>query len=172
MGRRTTTLLAPLAVAALAMVGCGGNDDSSPATTAAASTPAATTPAASGAQEATGGAITVKMSEFAFTPKDITASAGKLVITAPNVGKVAHELVLLKTDKDPGSFPVENGRMDEEAPGLEAVGEIGETEPGETGKHTFNLKPGRYAMVCNIKAPLQRRHVGQRRREVALRRQA
>ena len=151
MGRRRTTLLAPLAVAALAVAGCGGNDDSSSgATTAAASTPASTTPAASGAQEVTNGRVTVKMSEFAFTPKDISASAGKLVITAPNVGKVPHELVLLKTDKDPGSFPVEDGRMDEEGPGVEAVGEIGETKAGETGKHTFDLEPGRYAMVCNI----------------------
>jgi uncharacterized cupredoxin-like copper-binding protein len=150
MGRRTTTLLAPLALAAMAVAGCGGNDDSSSATTTAASTPAATTPAASGAQEVTNGRVTVKMSEFAFTPKDITASAGKLVITAPNVGNVEHELVLLKTNKDAGSFPVKNGRISEEGPGIESAGEISETPAGKTGRHTFTLEPGHYVMICNI----------------------
>jgi plastocyanin len=156
MGRRTTALLAPLAAAALAVAGCGGSDDTSSAadpaasTTPAASTAAATTPAASGAQDVTNGRVTVKMSEFAFTPKDITAPAGRLVITAPNVGQVPHELVLLKTNRDAGSFPVKDGRMSEEGPGVESAGEISETPAGKTGRHAFDLKPGNYAMVCNI----------------------
>lgn len=100
------------------------------------------------------GALKIAMSEFKFTPKNPTTSAGKVKLTAPNVGKVEHELVLFKTNKNPGSFKVSGGRVNEEAleksGGVEEVGEIADVEPGATKSETFKLTPGKYAMICNV----------------------
>jgi uncharacterized cupredoxin-like copper-binding protein len=130
--------LAVLLVLAAAAAGCGGDDDDSAGTTQQDTT-AAQPPAASGA-------LTIRMSEFAFEPNDAEANAGKVTITAPNDGKVVHELVLLETDDDPASLPTKNGEVDEST----AVGEIADVEPGATKEGTFDLKPGKYAMVCAL----------------------
>jgi uncharacterized cupredoxin-like copper-binding protein len=136
----TTILLAAIA-------GCGGDDDNgssdaTPSTTAAttASTTTAATPPASGT-------LTIGMKEFAFIPKDAVAKAGKVTITADNKGRTIHELVLLKTDADPAALPKSAaGKVDETS----SVGEIADVEAGATKKHTFELKAGKYVIVCAL----------------------
>lgn len=137
-------ILAPLAagVAALLLAtGCGssGGGSSTPADTTTAATNTTSTAAASGD-------LTIKMTEFAFTPKDSTAKAGKVTITAPNDGKVTHELVILKTSADPAKLPQKNGEVDESA----SVGEIADVPAGQTKSKTFKLAPGTYAIICNL----------------------
>lgn len=122
--------------------GCGSDDGSSdggqsaPAPTATQTT---TPPAADRA-------LTIRMTEFAFDPKDASAKAGKVTIAAPNDGSVVHELVLLKTDADPAALPKKGDEVDEST----SVGEIPDVEPGTTKKATFKLAPGKYAMVCAL----------------------
>ena len=94
MSPRTVSSIA-VAAFAIAVAGCGGTDSEQAASTSTS------TPTPTAASAATGGALTVRMTEYAFTPSDATAKAGKLTISAPNEGKVAHELVLLKTGVRP-----------------------------------------------------------------------
>ena len=151
--------MAVLGVAALALaaVGCGDEQPNAsnagsntgalagrhqePATVAAPAPAPAPAPAA-----AKNGALTIKMSEFKFDPKDASATAGKLKISAPNEGKAVHELVLLKTDADPAKLPTKGGKIDEST----SVGEIADVEPGATKSNDFDLKPGKYVMVCAL----------------------
>lgn len=135
-----------LVVTALVGVGCGDDDDGEDEDTAAAETATTETGAAAGAVE-------INMGDFFFDPKDASASAGSVTISAPNVGQVVHELVLFKSDADPGSLPVKGGEVDEEAleeEGAEEAGEIEDVEAGQTKDGTFDLTPGKYAMFCNI----------------------
>ena len=91
------------------------------------------------------------MDEFAFHPNHVTVAPGAVTIVAPNVGKVVHELVLFKTNRDPGSFPVSDRRIDEEGvKGAKSVGEIADVRPGQSKRHRFQLKAGKYAMICNV----------------------
>jgi uncharacterized cupredoxin-like copper-binding protein len=138
-----------LAIAAIVILaapvaaGCGGDDegDGGQATTAEpTATQTTTRPATAGR------ALTIRMTEFAFDPKDTSAKAGKVTITAPNDGSVVHELVLLKTDEDPAALPKKGDEVDEST----SVGEIADVEPGSTKKATFKLAPGKYAMVCAL----------------------
>ena len=136
------------AIAAIVLVavptatGCGGEngDGGQAAAPAQTATPTATQSGAAGR------ALTIHMTEFAFDPKDATAKAGKVTITAPNDGKVVHELVLLKTDADPAALPKKGAEVDESA----SVGEIADVEPGSTKTATFKLAPDKYAMVCAL----------------------
>jgi uncharacterized cupredoxin-like copper-binding protein len=126
--------------------GCGSANDNgdggkaAPTTTGGKAAPTTTQPPAASR------ALTVRMTEFAFDPKDAVAKAGRVTITAPNDGGVVHELVVLKTDEDPAKLPKKGGKVDEST----SVGEIADVEPGSTKKATFKLAPGKYAMVCAL----------------------
>ncbi len=130
-------------LAAVALAGCGGGDNKG-STTTQQNTNA----------QGSSGALTIKMSDFKFDPKNPQSAAGTVKVTAPNVGKVEHELVLFKTDRNPGSFKVEGNSVDEEAlekaSDVKEIGEIADVEPGETKSETFKLTPGKYAMICNV----------------------
>jgi uncharacterized cupredoxin-like copper-binding protein len=131
-------------LAAPVAAGCGGDDDNGDGGQAAAPAPTATQTTT---QPPTAGrALTIRMTEFAFDPKDAIAKAGRVTITAPNDGRVVHELVLLKTDEDPATLPKKGDEVDEST----SVGEIADVEPGLTKKATFKLAPGKYAMVCAL----------------------
>ena len=95
------------------------------------------------------------MSEFAFDPKDAVAKAGKVTITAPNDGKVVHELVILKTSADPAHLPMDGDDVDERT----SVGEIADVEPGATKKVTLKLAPGEVRDGLRAARPLQGRDV-------------
>jgi uncharacterized cupredoxin-like copper-binding protein len=137
------------ALAAVAIGACGGDDDGDDG----GATTGADTGTAAGA-----GTVTVEMGDFFFDPKDVTADAGSVTISAPNVGQVEHELVLFKTDADPASLPVSGGDVDEEAlgkQGAEEAGEIADVPPGQTKEKSFKLTAGKYVMFCNLPAHYQ-----------------
>jgi uncharacterized cupredoxin-like copper-binding protein len=138
-------LIMPLVILAVPVAsGCGGGDNKDDSGKAAAPAATSTQPATQGAGAS--GALTVRMTEFAFDPKDAAAKAGTVTISAPNDGKVVHELVVLKTNADPAKLPMDGNEVDEST----SVGEIPDVEPGATKKVTLKLAAGKYAMVCNL----------------------
>ena len=147
--RIPAAVLLPVAatIGALALGGCGGDDESSE-------------PATQAQTQTTGGGrtLTITMADYSFTPKDATTAAGKVTISAPNDGQLPHELVLFKTDRSPTSLPRKGNEIDEEgleAKGVESPGEIEEVGPGETKTGLFNLTPGKYVMICNLPGHFQ-----------------
>lgn len=145
-------LFAVMALASIAAVfaaGCGSDSG----TTTEKESEAAN---GSGGGGASGGAeptLTIKMGEFFFAPKNVAAKAGATTIEAPNEGSVEHEMVIFKTNMDPGKLPTEaNGEVDEEKMDkiAESAGEIPDVEASETKSSQFKLTPGRYVMFCNL----------------------
>ena len=124
--------------AALLASGCGGGGSG------------ADTGGGSGGSDATvGKSIEIQMGDFFFKPSDATATAGSVKISAPNVGATTHELVLARTDLDPANLPtLANGEVDEEK--LDSPGEIPDVAAGSTATTTVDLKPGKYAVICNL----------------------
>ena len=83
-----------------------------------------------------------------------TVTAGKVTFSVDNPGARTHEFVVLKTDTQAGAFPVksfegETDRIDEDAAGKN-VGETGDMKPGERKDLVIDLKPGHYAVLCNL----------------------
>jgi len=142
--RVRSLLIAAIVFLAVPATGCGGDDDNGDGEQAAA--PAPTTTQTTTQPPAAGRALTIRMTEYAFDPKDAVTKAGKVTITAPNDGEVAHELVVLKTNEDPANLPKKGDEVDEST----SVGEIADVEPGATKEATFKLAPGKYAMVCAL----------------------
>ncbi len=166
--RRHIIRVAPVAILAMAVLslsGCGSSTS-----TSSTASPAATsdtgdlteTTATSTTPSAGATALTVVMSDYAFTPKNATAATGPITITAPNQGKLVHELVLIRTDLPLAKLPTDSaGDVNEDAfPESKLPGEISETQPGATGKLTVTLPAGRYVMLCNVPGHYQAGMVG------------
>ncbi len=110
-------LLAALLPAALAGAGCGDGDP----------------------VRVEGRTLHVRLEEFRIVPEDVSVAPGRLRIVATNVGRLTHNLKVVKEDEE-----------DREAPPTD-LGGTGTAQPGETATFTFNdLQPGEYRMVCTI----------------------
>lgn len=139
---RLQTLTTALAVGALTLVaaGCGDDDEDSNAAPATATTQT-TTAAASDT-------VGVEASEMKFVLTSDSAPAGKVTFNAKNVGKVDHEMVVVKTETPAGKLPVTDGEVDETG----AIGEIGPEEltVGASPSLTLDMKSGHYALICAL----------------------
>jgi len=90
--------------------------------------------------------VTVKLKEFKVIPSVTTVKAGKVTFVVSNVGKINHEMVVVKTNVAPGKLK-ENAEHEVSEKG--AVGEA-VVDHGKTGKVTLTLKPGKYQLLCNL----------------------
>jgi hypothetical protein len=94
---------------------------------------------------------TFKLSEFVILPPESALHAGRVKITADNVGGEAHELVIVAAQML-NDLPVKrDGSMDaSKIPARDMVGEINDVAAGSQKTKTFTLKPGSYVALCNL----------------------
>lgn len=120
-GRRAATFAA---VAALALVACGGGE---------------------------GGTVEVTLQEFSIAA-DSSVGAGTVTFDVTNDGpNDPHELVVVKTDLGLTELPTNaDGSFNEEGEGVEVIGEIEEFEPGTSQSMSWDLDAGSYVLLCNL----------------------
>ena len=81
-------------------------------------------------------------------PGVASVAAGTVTFAAKNQGTMPHELVVLRTDLDPGKLPQGDGGMAKE---VGRVGEVPQMAPGSATQYlTLDLKPGKYVLLCNV----------------------
>ncbi len=97
------------------------------------------------ADTAAKGVLAYKETEFAIAPARQKAAAGEVTFKVENAGKIKHEFVVIKTPK-----PADALDKGDEADETGAVDEIGDIEPGGTQSLKVTLKPGHYALICNL----------------------
>jgi plastocyanin len=123
-----------LTLGALAVAGCGGDDD--PSDGSAQTSPKGKE--ATAGESANGAAVVEMNDQLAFEPKRIEVAAGEKV-TWENVGKVAHTVTADKSRAaDPSLVSVPTGTKEWDS------GFVGEAE---SFSRTFR-KPGSYRYVC------------------------
>lgn len=125
--------------AAALAAGCGGSS------TASQPGPAGQHVAASSSRSQPGGPIEVKLSEWSITSSASVAKPGKVTFAVQNAGKVPHELVVLRTDKQPGQLG-SGARIPEKGD----VGETDDVPAGASKRLTVKLPKGHYVLVCNM----------------------
>jgi uncharacterized cupredoxin-like copper-binding protein len=87
--------------------------------------------------------------EFKLSPKPTKVKTGKVTFTVRNIGHLAHEFIVLKTNIAANKLPKKGQRAVE----VGRVGRIpGEIKAGQTKTLTLNLKPGKYVLLCNLPA--------------------
>lgn len=95
------------------------------------------------------GAI-VQLAEYAVTSTPSAVGAGSVEFTARNAGTIAHELVVIRTELAEDQLPVSEGTVDENAEGIEVIGEIEEFDAGGERTASFELSAGNYVLICNV----------------------
>ena len=116
MGRRRATLLLAVALPAV-LFGCGRDAPYVPAS---------------------GRAVSLRLDEYRVLPQRVTVPAGRVRIIARNVGRLTHNIAIVKFDRPLGE--------DEE----KQYARTPTAHPGEVVRTTANLKPGKYRLVCTI----------------------
>jgi hypothetical protein len=99
-----------------------------------------------------GGEVKVDLSEWDITPNVASIENGDVTFDIDNKGPDhEHELVIIRTDFAPDKLPTkDDGSVDEEAPGVDVVGQIQKVEPDDDGSGIFTLDPGKYVLICNL----------------------
>jgi plastocyanin len=114
---RLLSLILPLCAAAAIAAGCGGDD---PVTIE-------------------GRTLRLRLDEYRITPQDVRVDPGRLRIVGTNVGRLTHNVKIVRRDPS-----------DLEAP-VREIGGTRSTQPGESAAVTFeNLEPGEYRLACTI----------------------
>lgn len=90
--------------------------------------------------------VSVVLKEWKLTPSSASIRAGKVTFLVKNVGALAHEFVVLRTDAHHHALAVKGGEAVET--GLK--GEIAKIVPGQKRSLTLSLKPGKYVLLCNL----------------------
>jgi len=86
-----------------------------------------------------GRTLFLRLDEYRILPQDVRIGSGRLRIVATNIGRLTHNVKIVRRDED-----------DLEAPVIE-VGGTRSTQPGESAAVTFqDLEPGEYRLACTI----------------------
>ena len=100
------------------------------------------------ARDATASATRIKvvLTEWKLVPSVVRVSPGAITFVVRNMGKIPHELAIVRTGRHHHLLPMTGGQASET--GL--AGEIEEFRPGETRRLTVTLAPGKYVLLCNL----------------------
>jgi plastocyanin len=126
--------LVVLALAALALVACGGDDDGDTSATTAETTAGSTGGGSTGGGSAGGSVVAIEAAggtELAYVQKEVSAKAGEVTIEFTNPQSLSHDVVV------------------EDAGGKE----LGATEliaDSKTTATTESLKAGDYTFYCSV----------------------
>jgi plastocyanin len=114
---RLLTGVAVLCAAALGAAGCGDDD----------------------LVEIDGRTLRLRLDEYRIMPQDVRVKPGRLRIVATNVGRLTHNVKIVRRDE-----------TDLEAP-VQEIGGTRSTQPGESASVTFeDLEPGEYRLACTL----------------------
>jgi len=79
-----------------------------------------------------------------------TAPAGNVIFHVVNDSKtMVHEMLVVKVKNFSDSLPYKSAKARLEEDNIQAIGETHSLKPGQYKKVEFNLKPGKYLLVCN-----------------------
>jgi uncharacterized cupredoxin-like copper-binding protein len=137
--RRAFAAVFVTGLSGLVAAGCGDSGDKAQQ----AATPATPTQAAPPAVAA--GPVQVALGEWEVQSSAAAVKAGKVRFIASNTGKLKHELVVIRTDKDADELGA-GAKISETG----TIGEIQEFGTGKAETKTFTLEPGHYVLVCNV----------------------
>lgn len=99
----------------------------------------------------TASTVTVRLSEYRLVPSAAPTKVGDVIFKAENNGTLAHELVVIKTDRAQDAL-VLNGAVVDEAASGQKVGQIEQNRlPAGNGSNaTMHLAAGKYVLICNV----------------------
>jgi uncharacterized cupredoxin-like copper-binding protein len=85
-----------------------------------------------------------------MTAEPSTIKAGMVTFRVTNASKgLIHEMILLIPPANGKPLPYDARKDAVIESGFHSLGEVSERNPGQSGKLTVHLNPGRYLLICN-----------------------
>ena len=96
--------------------------------------------------------VNVLLEDFRVRQDAAVAPAGTVSFRILNQGPTTHQLIVVRTDRAPDKLPLQRDGLtvDEEAPGIDLVDEVGGLDIDDRQTLVLDLAPGNYVMYCNL----------------------
>ena len=104
-------------------------------------------------QESQGTQVATTLHDYRIETSVESVPAGKVTFAIENT---EHEMVVIQTDVEIADMAVEGHETNEEAPGMNPIGEVEDVQPGESTELVLTLEPGRYVFLCNLPKHFER----------------
>jgi uncharacterized cupredoxin-like copper-binding protein len=98
------------------------------------------------------GVVGVTLDEFSLQASPSRTDTAAVTFRVRNIGQIAHEFVVLRTDRPAHRLPVRRQEVDTSASGIRVVRALRPVRPGATMTVGLRLDPGRYTLICNVPA--------------------
>lgn len=118
--------LAALCVSALLVASCGAQPEALPADVQ----------------------LTVDLKDYAVVLSSATVKAGATKIGVRNIGAMAHQFDLIKTDLAADKLPIDTASAKAKEDGL--VKQVLNIAPGKVATVSVTLQTGHYVIICNV----------------------
>jgi uncharacterized cupredoxin-like copper-binding protein len=96
--------------------------------------------------------VNVLLDDFKVRRDAAVVPAGTVSFRILNQGPTSHELIVVRTKRDPGKLPLQGDGLtvNEEAPGIEFLDEAEGLDIDDRQTMALRLAPGHYVMYCNL----------------------
>jgi uncharacterized cupredoxin-like copper-binding protein len=96
--------------------------------------------------------VNVRLEDFKVRQDAAVVPAGTVSFRILNQGPTTHQLIVVRTDRAPDKLPLQRDGLtvDEEAPGIDLVDEVGGLDIDDRQTLVLDLAPGNYVMYCNL----------------------
>ena len=93
----------------------------------------------------------MSLATMGITPDLTTVSGGDITFFVSNDSSwLIHEMVVAPVADLNAPLPYDDNEMEVDEDAAGAIGEVPETDPGQSGSVTLHLDPGTYVLFCNI----------------------
>ena len=96
----------------------------------------------------TKGQIRADLKESAIALTSTTVRPGQVTFIARNIGTIAHDLIVIKTDLAADKIPVDGQTQKAKTDGR--VDGVEEIPPGQSRNLRIDLPAGHYVVICNV----------------------
>jgi uncharacterized cupredoxin-like copper-binding protein len=96
--------------------------------------------------------VNVRLEDFKVRPDVAVVPAGTVSFRILNQGPTTHQLIVVRTDRAPDKLPLQRDGLtvNEEAPGIDFVDEVGGLDIDDRQTLVLDLAAGNYVMYCNL----------------------
>jgi uncharacterized cupredoxin-like copper-binding protein len=96
--------------------------------------------------------VNVLLEDFRVRQGAAVVAPGTVSFRILNQGPTTHQLIVVRTDLDPDKLPLQRDGLtvNEDAPGIDLLDEVGGLDIDDRQTLVLELAPGHYVLYCNL----------------------
>jgi hypothetical protein len=96
--------------------------------------------------------VNVRLEDFKVLKDAAVVPSGTVSFRILNQGPTTHQLIVVRTELDPDKLPLQRDGLtvNEDAPGIDLLDEVGGLDIDDRQTLVLRLAPGHYVLYCNL----------------------